>query len=355
MGRASDGRTVVALLALGGTIAMTREPGSDGVTPGLDAEALASSVSGLTSVADLRARTLSARPSASLSVDDLLMAADAAREAVDSGARGVVITQGTDTMEETAFLLDLVWDRPEPLVVTGAMRNPTQPGADGPSNVLAAVTAAAATACGGRGCLVVMNEQIHAARFVQKRHSSSPSAFESPQAGPVGVIREGSVLMFHPPRPRAAMPISQPLKQARVALVEATLDDDGELLVQCAAGDYDGIVIAAFGVGHLSETAAARAIKAAAVKPVVLSTRAGAGGVFSRTYGFLGSESHLLRAGLISAGMLTPRQARILLLILLRSGADRAAIARAFSLNEDGPAAPDADASDLPADPSTAR
>lgn len=328
MGSTSDGRSV-ALLALGGTIAMTRDAAAAGVAPSLDGTALAASVPGLSAVADVRCQTLSARPSASLSVDDVLMAAEAARRAVDAGAAGVVITQGTDTLEESAFLLDLVWDRPEPLVVTGAMRNPTQPGADGPSNVLAAVITARATAVRSMGCLVVMNDEIHAARLVQKRHSCSASGFASPDAGPVGVVRERSVRMLLLPVPRPALALAPTLKAARVALIEAMFDDDGEMLAHCA-GSYDGIVIAALGVGHLSEAAAARAIETAGEKSVVLSSRAGAGGIFATTYGFVGSESHLLSGGLISAGMLGPRQARILLLMLLRSGAERAAIGEAF-------------------------
>ena len=111
--------------------------------------------------------------------------------AVRDGAHGVVVTQGTDTMEETAFLVDCLWDDDAPFVFTGAMRNPTLPGADGPANLTAAIRTAAVDAARGRGAMVVFNDEIHAARFVRKTHSTSPAAFRSPDAGPIGHVVEG--------------------------------------------------------------------------------------------------------------------------------------------------------------------
>lgn len=322
----------VALLSLGGTIAMTHAGTSSGVVPSLDGQTLAAAVPQLAAVAEVAASSLTARPSASLSFSDVLAAARTAREQVDAGAAGVVITQGTDTLEETAFLLDLLWDREQPLVLTGAMRNPTQPSADGPANLLTAVTVAAALECSGLGTLVVMNDEIHAARFVMKRRSTSLSAFESPDSGPIGHVTEGVVRLLSLPSPLRHPVLTTPLNVAgiRVALIPATFDDDGDLIQICAHQGYDGIVVAAFGAGHLSEAAAARAIAAAADTPVVLSTRTGAGGVLSATYGFNGSETHLLRGGLISAGMLHPLKARVLLHLLLAAKADRATIKAAF-------------------------
>lgn len=310
---------------------MTPRDSVQGVRPSLDAADLVAAVPQLADVAEVSARTLCAVPSASLTVPDMLAAAEAARDEVARGAAGVVITQGTDTLEETAFLLDLVWDRPEPLVATGAMRSPNQASADGPGNVLAAVTAAASTACRDLGCLVVMNDNIHAARYVQKRHASSLQAFVSPDGGPLGAVIEGRVRLNVSAPPKPQVRCEATASNVRVALVEATFDDDGELISHCAEAGYDGIVVSALGVGHLSQQAAARAAAAAAKAPVVLASRTGAGGVFEGTYGFVGSETDLLRAGLVSAGLLTPRKARVLLLMLLRSGADQAVIRSAFA------------------------
>lgn len=309
---------------------MASDGAGKGVAPALDATRVAGSLPGLEQFASIEAQTLAIKPSASLTVDDVLAAAARAREAVDRGAAGAVITQGTDTLEETSYLLDLVWDRSAPLVVTGAMRSPAHPGADGPANLLGAVLAAIADECRELGCLVVMNDQIHAAREVQKRHSSNPAAFASPNAGPIGYVSERSVrVVAVPNRARLLMP-STPSEDASVALVEIGFDDDGALLSHCANGRYDGIVVAALGAGHLPKLASARAIEAAAGMPVILASRTGAGDVFSATYDFEGSERHLLASGLISAGSLAPRKARVLLTMLLRAGADRRVIEVAF-------------------------
>src|SRR4051794_17856510 len=136
-------------------------------------------------------RDLRAVPSADLSFATVLDAVAAAGEAVAAGAGGVVLSQGTDTLEETAFLVDLGWPHDAPVVGTGAMRNPTLPGADGPANVAAAVRVAATDAARGRGALVVLADEIHAARRVRKAHSVSTAAFASPDSGPVGHVVEG--------------------------------------------------------------------------------------------------------------------------------------------------------------------
>ena len=119
-------------------------------------------------------------PSSSLAISDVIALAAAIRQQVAAGAAGVIVTQGTDTMEETAFLLDLLWDGDAPVVMTGAMRNPALAGPDGPANVLAAAHVAASPAARGRGCLVVFADEIHAARYVRKSHSTSVAAFTSP-------------------------------------------------------------------------------------------------------------------------------------------------------------------------------
>src|SRR5437879_3220469 len=122
----------VAIASLGGTISMTASSPGAGVTPTLDAAQLTAAVPGLTQVAQISAETLFQLPSASMTFEQLLTCLAWARAKVDAGASGVVITQGTDTLEEAAFFLDLYWDRPEPLIVTGAMRTPLAASADGP-------------------------------------------------------------------------------------------------------------------------------------------------------------------------------------------------------------------------------
>ncbi|TDD51556.1 asparaginase [Nonomuraea terrae] len=310
-------RPPVALASLGGTITMTGN-GDGGVRPSLTAADLVSAVPGLADAADLTVTTLATSPGASLGAADLRRCLTWACDSVRTGAAGAVIVQGTDTIEETAYFLDLHWDRDEPLVVTGAMRNPATPGADGPANLYAAVATAADPASRGLGALVVLNDTVHAAHRVRKTHTSALQAFASPGFGALGHVAERRVRYGNPVarhRPLPLPPEDRP--RPRVALVETCFDDDGGLLAYAAA-EYDGVVLAGFGVGHVP-AALAETVSAARV-PVVLASRTGAGSTASRTYGFPGSERDLIARGAIPAGFLDARKSRVLLGSLLALG-----------------------------------
>lgn len=326
----------IAVAALGGTIAMTSETGTR-VTPSLQADDLVAAVPQLRDIAHVTATTLATKPSASLTTIDLRSVLDWARAEVAGGAAGVVITQGTDTIDETAYWLDLHWDRTEPLIVTGAMRSPTTPGADGPANLLAAVATAASPSSRRRGVLVVLNDTVHAAAHVVKGRSSGPDAFVSHPFGPTGFVEEGR-LHFRSSAQRWA-PLPHPTRAKgdaappSVALLETHLDDAGDVLDLVVKAGYGGVVIGGFGVGHVCEqmtTAVDRALEAGTV--VVLGTRTGNGTTHTHTYGFTGSESDLLARGVIGAGWLHARKARILLTELLARDVSSREIEAEFTL-----------------------
>lgn len=256
--------------------------------------------------------------------------ATAITEAVDNGCDGVVVTQGTDTIEETSYLLDLLHDRDQPIVVTGAMRNPTLPGADGPANLYAAVLAAAAEELRGAGVVVVLGDEIHAARAVRKTHSTSPAAFASLSTGPLGHLYEGRVRLSGPLPGRVAAAGMIKEVAVRVGLYTATLGDDGELLASMAE-HCDGLVVAAFGVGHVPQDFVSVLEKTAAAMPVILTSRIGNGPVLQQTYSFPGSEKDLLSRGLVSGGSLDAYKARLLLHVLLSQGRGMNEIAAAFA------------------------
>ncbi|MDI3387239.1 asparaginase [Streptomyces sp. B-S-A8] len=306
----------VALFTLGGTIAMAGagadERGGTVVTRLTGAD-LTAAVPGLDIPLDVH--DTRAVPSANLTFRHLLDLVEQASEAVRAGARGVVVTQGTDTLEESAFLVDLVWPHPEPFVLTGAMRNPTLAGPDGPANLLAAARTAAADGARDLGALVVLDDEIHAARSVRKAHATSTAAFTSPNTGPVGHVIEGTPrILTRPPRRTPLTPGTA--DPARVALYTVTLDDDGDALTRLGE-DVKGLVVAAFGVGHVPADLAPVLGDLATRIPVVLVSRTGAGSVLSHTYGAPGSETDLQRRGLINAGLLDPYKARVLLRLLL--------------------------------------
>ena len=316
----------VTILSTGGTIAMAGER----ATPALDIEALLATIPQLADVPGLRARELFALPGAHLSAADALAVARAALDEAAAG-RGVVITHGTDTLEETAVLCDVLHGGLEPIVLTGAIRPSSAPGADGPANLLAAVAVAGAAQAEGLGALVVFAGEVHAARAVRKVASLSPAAFGSPLTGPIGTVAEGRVqIAARPLRPAALAPPDA--LGARVPIVPTYLGDDGAGLRGALRDGADAIVFVALGAGHVAPPVLAVLRAAAAVVPVALTLRPERGVLAHATYGFEGAEGDLRASGALPAGALSPQAARIVLLAGLAGGADRATLARALDV-----------------------
>jgi L-asparaginase len=310
-------RPVIALASVGGTITMT--PGAaGGVVPTLTAADLAASVPGLNEHVELRVATLANIPSPSFPIERVWEIAEWGRGEVRDGAAGVILAQGTDTIEETSFLLDLYWDSDAPLVVTGAMRPPRQLSPDGPANLAAACLVAASEQLRGQGAFVVLDDTINLARRVRKTHSWSVGTFASPSLGPVGHVVEGVVRAVR--SVRTPVTLTAPRDVVYVPLLETHLGDDATTLRSVLYAGAAGVVIGAFGVGHVSARVADAV--AAAVSDgvaVVIATRTGAGGTHRDTYGYEGSEMDLVDKGAILAGELDPRKARTLLWAALAS------------------------------------
>lgn len=331
-----NGLPRVHVIALGGTIAMTEGSG-DGVRPMLGAEELLGSMSTPPPI-ELTAETASRVPGAQLRIDDILAVVRRASEEIECGAAGVVCIQGTDTLEETAFLAELVHRSAEPLVFTGAMRHPGSLGADGPANLHDAIVAAAGLR--DTGVLVCLGGELHAARHVAKTHSFSPAAFTSPGLGPLGWVVEGAPHLHLRPRRGPRFELAR-LSEVRpsVPLYRVTLDDDGTALRAILDTAPPGLVVDAFGVGHVNEVVADLVGEAAGEVPVVFASRTGAGTTLRATYGFTGSERDLVERRLIPAGILPGSKARLLLTLALRAGDGHDEVGRRFAAWGEGTAA----------------
>jgi len=317
----------VTILSTGGTIAMTGAR----ATPTLDIDALLATIPALADVPGLRARALLALPGAHLSTADALTIVRAALAETQAG-RGVVITHGTDTLEETAVLCDVLHGGFEPIVLTGAIRPASAPGADGPANLIDAVAAAGAPECSGVGAVVAFAGELHAARAVRKIASLSPAAFGSPGRGPLGTIAEGRVRLAGAPlRRAAALPVPEALG-ARVPIVATYLGDDGTPLRAALGDGADAIVFVAFGAGHVSPPVLAALREAAAAVAVALTVRPERGVIAHATYGFEGAEGDLRASGALPAGALSPQAARMVLLAGLGSGCARSTLASALDV-----------------------
>lgn len=309
----------VHLIALGGTIASVERAGGRGVTPALAADDLVARIPALADAVTVSTEQLAQTPSPNLTTATIAEVYRAGRAAITGGAAGVVVTQGTDTLEETAFLLSLFNDTDRPFVVTGAMRNPTLPGADGTANIHAAVLAAADPGVAALSAAVVFNDEIHDPWFVRKSHTSNPATFTSgPAAGPLGWVGEGRVRLVHLPahQPTVAAPDGDP---PPIALLSAALGDDGRLLGHLTEEGYAGLVVEGMGGGHVPEALVPSLARLAGEIPVVLASRVGSGEILRGTYAFPGSEVDLLGRGLLPAGHLTSGKARLLLGLLLAS------------------------------------
>lgn len=313
----------VRLLAAGGTIAMRGEQ----AVPALNADELIEQLPQLASGPQLHTETVLALPSAQMSLVDAFGLARRACAAAREG-QGVVITTGTDTMEEVAVLCALLHGDDAPIVITGANRPGSSPGADGPANLLDAVVLAGAPAAAGLGVVVVFGGEIHAAMTVRKIDSTGPTAFGSPSAGPLGRIVERRVWLHALPLRPPPLPVER--LAHRVVVVDTGLGDDGALL-RHAARSCDGIVLVALGAGHLSPAVLHELRTAAERVPVVITCRPDRSSMLFSTYGFEGAEGDLRSSGAFCAPFLSAPAARIALLCCLGAGLDREGMAAALA------------------------
>lgn len=306
----------VVVVTTGGTIAMKLDPATGGLILAVSGEDLMAAVPVLKNFADVEVVESSNVPSGYLTPDDQFAIAQKVQEQVDrDDVAGVVVTHGTDTLEETAYLLDLVVQTRKPICVTGAMRGASDMSWDGPGNILAAVQAAASDAMYGQGAAVVLNNEIHAAREATKTHSVNTDTFQSPYWGPIGYVYEDHVVVRRHSLALEKYQVDHLVTDVYVVKCVSGLDT---YLFDClAAKPAAGIVVEAFGCGNVPPTVMEGIIKCRKKNiPVVLTSRT-YGGKVVPVYGYKGSARTLLPYGVILADELTGQKARIKLMVAL--------------------------------------
>src|SRR4051812_47364762 len=288
--------------------------GEGGAKVALDANDLLAAIPGLAGQPGLDGETVANLPSAHLVPEDQLRICRTARDAARRGI-GVVVTHGTDTLEETAMLCDVMHDAEAPIVFTGAIRAASAPGADGPANLMDAVSVARSEEAAGMGVLVVFGGEIHHARCTRKTDTTSLVAFSSPQTGPLGRVTEGHpTIWFRLPR---NPPLDPPELNRRVLVIPTSSGDDGTLARAALSTEPDGVVIGTLGAGHLAPALLELWAEAAQRIPVVAYCRPERGVVLTGTYGYAGSEQDLRGTRIIPAGFLSPQAVRMKLLACL--------------------------------------
>jgi len=321
-------RPRLLILSLGGA-GNAAPPRRLGSAPAPDAQPLVATPPALAAVAEIRLHAPLRLPGASLSPAHLVDIAQQIEDALAMDCDAVVVAQGSDTIEESAFILDILVGGSKPVVVTGAMQERSEAASDGPANLLAAARVAVCPQAQGLGALVVMGGDIHAARFVQRALDHGGAGFRSDRLGPIGAVVDGRP-RFWASVPRLPVLPSHGGPPLPVALLRWSMGDDGRRLGSLAMLGYAGAVIEGMGEGHVPMEAAPLLGELAARMPVVLASRSAAGAVFPSRHDS-GGAVDLLSRGLIAAGCLSGLKARLLLGFALRGGAGHAAVAAAFA------------------------
>jgi L-asparaginase len=316
----------VAVVFTGGTISTVYDPVAGGNVPTLDGAAILARTPGLDAIAEVVAIDRGRTPASHFSFPVLLDLAAVLRTALaDPSVAGAVIVQGTDTIEETSFLWDLVLDGPKPVVVTGAMRASDQAGFDGPANLRDAVRVAAAPAMAGAGVVVCLAGTIEPADDVSKMHASALDTFASPNGGSLGRVDNDVVTLFR--RRSGRRHVETARAAERVHLITATVAMDGSLLDAAVAAGADGIVVAATGAGNTDPALLAAAVRAMeAGIPVALATRCPSGRA-GTAYAFPGGGATWIGAGALPVGTLCSVKARVALALGLGAKLDRNGLA----------------------------
>lgn len=329
---AAQERPKVAVLATGGTIASRQDPGKGGYVPALSGEDLVAAVPVIKKFAQIQVEQFSSIPSQNMTPEIWVRLAGRMNELLAKPEiAGIVVTHGTNTLEETAYFLDLTKQSDKPVILVGAQRPASDPDSDGPRNLLDAVRVAVAPEATGKGVMVVMNGQISAARDVTKTNTNRVETFRSLEFGPLGVADAEKVRFYRAPLRRQTFAVDSNTQLGRVEIVMSYVGADGLLITSLLRdGGIQGLVIAGLGLGGVPgpmfdaiQEARRRSI------PVVISTRVPTGRIFPLSAD-KSSALGLKGIGCVLADDLSPQKARILLMLALTKTRDPDSLQKYF-------------------------
>lgn len=320
MPASAQDKPLVQFIATGGTIAMKIDPVKNAPVPAISGDDLLATVPDVGKYATIQVNNLSNVPSDYMDPARWVQLTRTVQAALDRPeVTGVIVSHGTDTLEETAFWLDLTVRSSKPVVLIGAQRNASSPDFDGPRNLLNAVRIAVDPLSKDKGAMLAMNNQINAARYVTKTHTANVETFNSGEFGFLGEVYPDRLIFANTPLRRQHLPIRTDT-MPEVEIVAMYGGADGAALRQAVDRGVKGIVVQALGMGNMN-VPMFEAVKYALSKnvPVVVSTRVPNGRVMP-SYGFVGGGKTTFDAGAVMADDLKPAKARILLMLLLQQG-----------------------------------
>lgn len=302
----------ILVLHTGGTIAMKEDALTGGVSPDV-ANPLMDATITLPENVELLVEDIFNLPSPHVTPRHMLQIKTRIQLAKLAGVDSVVITHGTDTLEETAFFLDTTIGNQLPIILTGAMRSSNELGSDGLYNFESAIRVAAASESQGKGVMVVMNDEIHSARYVTKTHTTNVATFRTPTLGPIGLISKHRILFMQELLETQHWDVDT--VEGLIPIVKAYAGMHGELFEGLVQTEIDGLVIEALGAGNLPPETLPPLQKMLDKKiPVVLVSRC-FNGIAEPVYDYQGGGSELQKMGVIFCNSINSQKARIKLLI----------------------------------------
>ena len=319
----------IAVVFNGGTISMKVDENIQAAVPTLTGAQIMAKVTGIERYANIEEHNFSSLPSPHVSIDLMLELSKeiqtlAKREDID----GIVVTHGTDTLEETSYLVDLTTNTEKPIVFTGAMRSSSELGYDGPANLAASICTAASEEARGRGVLICFNGELNSAKEVTKANSMALNAFRTPNFGPIGIVDNNRVIFYREVVDDEYIEVDK--IREKVAIIKCAASTESDFIDFAIEKGYKGLVIDGLGRGNVPPTMVGgieRAIKANI--PVVLTSRCFEGRVFG-SYGYEGGGMQLKNSGVIFGESMPSQKARIKLILMLSAEKSLEEIEKSF-------------------------